>query len=460
MDLIDFTADESSAFPDEINVDPATNVESMTIRLTASIDANDTVNIDRVAVGAGTRRQLSRQQIDAVGWRYLGATSASRELRDDRRSAISDLLSSVDLGGEQGAFDDAIAQLATVLADSTIMKGVRTDLAGQLSKALPTIVDIDDLAFVPSSSADQDVLSGVRLQIQKDGALRDLSAQSDGTRALFAIALYDLNSSGANVVCIDEPEIHLHPTSQRSLARLLKVSSNQKIIATHSPDIVGAFEPESIVVVRGGGRVVQPGPGFLTNDQRMTVRWWVRDRLEPLTARHVIAVEGIADRIIMEAAAEATGRTLDRLGVSIVETNGAGDMGAIETLFGATGFNVPLSMLIDVDAEAATAAKLGIATSDLNSRGVWVSRADLEDEYTAALTAPALRTALIGSSLFKPNQLQPLAGTGTYTDADIATFCRSYKVAAALVAANLLTDASARAISSIDGLLTQVEASL
>lgn len=462
-ELVDFTADDRAAFPDEINLDPATGNMSLTIRLTATIDSNDTINIDRIAVGAGTRRQLSRQQLQQIGWRFLSATSQSRELRDDRRSALTDLLAAVELGAERADFDAAVEQLATVLDKSPVMERVRGDLAKQLSKALPNTIDTDDLAFVPGSSADQDVLSGVRLQVEKDGALRDLTAQSDGTRALYAIALYDLTSSGANVVGIDEPEIHLHPTSQRSLARLLKASPNQKIVATHSPDIVGAFESDSIVVVRPGGHVVQPKAGFLSNDQRMTVRWWVRDRLEPLTGRHVIAVEGIADRITVECVAELTGRSLDRLGVSLLDTNGFGDMGAINTLFGSDGFRVPISMLIDEDAEKKVSKRLNVAVADFNANGIWVSKADLEEEYVRALGASTMQAALVASPLFTKNQLKLLVATGpggAVTDDDVATFCRGDKVNAALVAVSILTETTARSITSIEGLLAQVEASL
>src|SRR5690606_30885058 len=83
VELIDFSTEEEAAFPDEIDVDPVTHVPTMTLRLTASIDATETINIDRIAVGAGTRRQLSRVQLEAIGWRFLGATSQARELRDD-----------------------------------------------------------------------------------------------------------------------------------------------------------------------------------------------------------------------------------------------------------------------------------------------------------------------------------------------------------------------------------------
>lgn len=463
VQLVDFSDDEKAAFPDEIDVDATTGLATLTLRLSATLDANETLNIERIAVGAGTRRQLSRPQLEAIGWRLLTATSQARELSEDRRSALRDLLDAVELGDEKADFDAAVHQLATVLCQSTVMEGLRTDLAEQLTKALPSAIRTDDLAFVPGSSADQNVLRDVRLQVHKDGELRDLTAQSDGMRALYAIALYDLTSSGANVVGIDEPEIHLHPTSQRSLARLLKASSNQKIIATHSADIVGAFEPDSIVVIKSGGDAVQPQAGFLTSDERLTVRWWVRDRLEPLTARRVIAVEGTADRIIVERAADLTDRALDRLGVSLIETNGAGDMGAINTLFGPDGFDVPLSMLIDADAETDTAAKLGVETADLNSKFVWVSRADLEDEYVAAIGAARLKAALAASTLIKPNQLRGLTATGpggSFTDADVASFCRRHKVNAALIAVSVLDATAARAVASIEGLLAQVEASL
>lgn len=457
--LDDFSEDEKAAFPDEINTLDGT----LTLRLSATVDVNATLNIERTAVGAGTRRQISRSQLEAIGWRFLSATSQARELREDRRSAIRDLLDSVDLGTEKASFDDAVERLATVLSQSAVMEGVRADLAAHLTRALPSPIGTDDLAFVPGPSADQDVLSDVRLQLQRDGALRDLASLSDGMRALYAIALHDLTSSGANVVGIDEPEIHLHPTSQRSLARLLMASSNQKIIATHSPDIVGAFDSDSIVVIKSGGNVVQPQAGFLSSDERLTVRWWVRDRLEPLTARRLIAVEGIADRIIVERAADLTDRNLDRLGASLIETNGAGDMGAINTLFGPAGFDVPLSMLIDADAEADTAGKLGVQPADLNSRYVWVSRADLEDEYVAAIGAAPLQAALAASTLLRPNQLRRLTASGpggSFTNTDVASFCRHYKVIAALIAVSLLDESTARAIVSVDGMLAQVEASL
>lgn len=338
------------------------------------------------------------------------------------------------------------------------MKKLRKSLAGQLSKALPEKILRDDLSFVPGAAADDDPLSDVRLQVSKNGVAHNLSAQSDGTRALYAIALYDLMSVGANVVGIDEPEVHLHPTSQRSLARLLKSNPNQKIIATHSSDIVSAFDADSIAVVRAGGEVVQPMAGFLSADEKLVVRWWVRDRLEPLTSRRVLAVEGPSDRIIVERAADLTERNLDRLGVSIVEAGSKTSMPSVEKLFGSTGFRVPLSQLVDEDAEASTAKRLGTNAADLPDHSVWVSRTDLEDEYVRAIGASTVWAALGASTMFTSNQLKtcPASGpSGAHTDADVARFCRRYKVEAAIVVAGMLTKRTAAAITSIENILQE-----
>lgn len=458
VDLADFSAEDMALFPDETTVDPASNTTKLTIRLSAEIDVGDTVRISRSAPSGGTGRQLSRDQVSGLGWKFLSANSQSRELRADRRSPFDEILGAVDLGAEKTGFEDIATSLAAKLGGSTVLGDLRGDLASQLSKALPEPLAKEDLTLIPGAAADGDVLSDVRLQVSKAGVPRDLSEQSDGMKALFAIAFYDLISDVANVVGIDEPEVHLHPTSQRSLARLLKDRPNQKIIATHSSDIVSAFDPDSVVVVRQGGHVVQPTSGFLSADEKLVARWWVQGRLEPLTAHRAIAVEGPSDRIILERAADLTGRNLDRLGVSVVDAEGKNTMPLVEKLFGATGFNVQLSIVVDEDAEVAAATRHGVAATDLPSKSIWISRVDLEDEYVRAIGALHVWTALDASTLFSTNQMAkcvPSGPGGTYQVAEVAAFCRKYKVEAAIVVAGILTETTARAITSIDSALAE-----
>ncbi|MFE7421023.1 ATP-dependent endonuclease [Rhodococcus sp. NPDC057529] len=461
--LSELSPDDKALFPDEASCDPSSKATTLTLQLIANADGPDTLTIQRTAPTAGTGRQISREQLAGIRWTLLSATATARDVREDRRNAIDDLLAAIDLGDEKAQFDALNTQLDALLGTSKVLHRLRSDLAQQLSKAIPHNITTDDLVLSPGSRVDNDVLSDVRVQLRRDGQLRNLVEQSDGTRALYAIAVYDLVSSAANVVAIDEPEIHLHPTSQRSLAKLLQNSTTQKVISTHSADIVGAFPPDSIVSIRAGGTVVQPRAGFLSDDERMAVQWWVRDKLEPLTARSIIAVEGSSDRIILERVCQLTGRDLDRLGACIIETDGCGNMRSVIKLFGSNGFDIPVALLIDLDAKADTAKVLAVHEDDLEQNSVWVSDPDLEAEYVAALGADSVWAALSGSHLFNQNELKNCAATGpggSRTDVDVANFCRrkskATKVKSAMVVATLLDEPAARQMSSIEKLLAAI----
>lgn len=463
-DLCGFSDTEQELFPDEITVDPNGEKEqTLTIRLDASFDDNETLSITRTAPNKNTGRQISRNQLQAIGWTLLNANDRARNMSDDRHSLFDDVLAGVELGDEQADFDGLIDAIRGQLQSSNVLTKLRERMSEQLSTALPERVAQNDLTFVPGAAADNNVLDGVRLHVNN----KSISEQSDGKRAIYAIALYDLISNGANVVAIDEPEIHLHPSSQRSLARLLKNGRNQKIIATHSPDIVSAFDPECIVSVKAHGKVVQPAQGLLNNDQRLILTWWVKDKLEPLTARHIIFVEGISDRIVLERVAELTGRELDRLGVTIMEVGGCKNMKHVWSLFGADGFDIPTSILIDEDAVPDVPKYLNIQQGEFEQNSVWVSLKDLEDEYVQALDRNTFVSELLSSGMFETKKQQELKTkfeNNAITDEDIAEFCRfkpkrhpNHKVAAASIVSQILDESSASEIKSIMDLLNNIE---
>ena len=463
-DLCEFSNTEQALFPDEITVDPNGEKEqTLTIRLEASFDDLETLSVTRTVPNKNTGRQLSREQLQAIGWTLLNANDRARNMSDDRHSLFDDVLAGVELGDEQADFDGLIDAIRGQLQSSNVLTKLRGRMSEQLSTALPERVAQNDLTFVPGAAAANNVLDGVRLHVND----KSISEQSDGKRAIYAIALYDLISNGANVVAIDEPEIHLHPSSQRSLARLLKNGKNQKIIATHSSDIVSAFDAEHIVSVKINGKVVQPARGLLNNDQRLILTWWVKDKLEPLTARRIVFVEGLSDRIILERVAELTGRELDRLGVTIMEVGGCKNMKHVWSLFGKNGFDIPASILIDEDAIPDVPKYLNIQQDEFERNSVWVSLKDLEDEYVQALDRNAFVHELLSSNMFETKKQQELESkfkNGVITDEDIAEFCRfkpkrhpNHKVAAASIVRQLLDDCSASRIKSIMDLLNDIE---
>jgi putative ATP-dependent endonuclease of OLD family len=467
--LAGMTGHEKAAFPDEIRVESDGAEPRLAIQLQASLDGGETLQLRRTAPFGATGRQITREQMAMIGWKSIGAAQgASRDFRDERNSVLDEILAAIELGKETERFDAIAEQFQNQLSESAVLLDLRKRLATQLSKAVPSRISTGDLSFVTSAKATDDVLADVRLRVQRDGKERSLAEQSDGARALFAIALYDLVSASANIVSIDEPEIHLHPTSQRSLAKLLKAGGNQKIIATHSPDMVGAFSPDDIVVVRQGGELIQPKKGFLSAEAKLVVHWWVKDKLEPLTSSTVVLVEGASDRVVVARIAELLGKDLDRLGVTLMEMDGSGDAVHIRTLFGPSGFGISTRVLIDEDAVAKTAPEFGVEAEELSddvaleAQGVFVSHADLEDEYTAAMGPDRLWKAIEASKLFSNNERATCAANGeggTRTVADVAAFCRykKRKVRAALLVVDQINREEAAKVASVVKLLDSVE---
>jgi predicted ATPase len=75
---------------------------------------------------------------------------------------------------------------------------------------------------------------------------------SDGTLRWFALMAVLLHCTPPSLICLEEPEIGLHPDMIPVLARLLKDASQhtQIIVTTHSDILVDSFtdEPESVIV--------------------------------------------------------------------------------------------------------------------------------------------------------------------------------------------------------------------
>ena len=95
-----------------------------------------------------------------------------------------------------------------------------------------------------------------------DGELT-LADLSDGTLRLLCWAVLCLGPRIPPLLCIDEPELGLHPRVLSVLAGLLRVASahSQLLVATHSPYFLAQFQLPEIAVMRkerGGAVFLRP----------------------------------------------------------------------------------------------------------------------------------------------------------------------------------------------------------
>jgi predicted ATPase len=93
----------------------------------------------------------------------------------------------------------------------------------------------------------------IQLRIREsNGISTPASRLSDGTLRWLALVTVLLNPDPPPLICIEEPELGLHPDIIPTLAELLRDASTrtQLIVTTHSHSLVDAFtdEPESICV--------------------------------------------------------------------------------------------------------------------------------------------------------------------------------------------------------------------
>jgi hypothetical protein len=155
---------------------------------------------------------------------------------------------------------------------------------------------------------------------------------------------------------------------------------------------------------------------------------------EAFSGRTVVLVEGISDRLAVEALAARRGRKLDAEGTSVVSMGGAHNIAGFLDRLGPQGFGVRLAGLCDAGEEgdirrALERAGLGstLTRDDMERLGFYVCDADLEDELIRALGAASVEAIAdaqgdLGS--FRTLQKQP-AWRGRATEEQLRRFMGS-----------------------------------
>lgn len=183
-----------------------------------------------------------------------------------------------------------------------------------------------------------DILSRTQVMLTSTSGVRlPLGRHGEGTQSLSVICLFDAflqsklsdryTDHSSPILALEEPEAHLHPSATRSASVLLQEIDGQKVIATHSGELISSVPLASLRRLRrkdGRITVYQVEEGSLTDDELQKIDFHVRSmRGSLLFARCWLLVEGEVDNIIFEECARVLNLDLISEGISCVAYSNA-----------------------------------------------------------------------------------------------------------------------------------------
>lgn len=230
---------------------------------------------------------------ELLGKRYIGPLPARKHIPAFR--AAKDL-SNVDVAANK----DLISRLRDLRSPEGHGKQWRED-----RNRFDTIVSFVR-GILQNQSVDIDITFSGKIQIVTDAHTLPLSSLGTGVEEIVIIAAYCTLNSGM-VICLEEPEIHLHPIAQRLLINhLYEHTDNQYFISTHSNHLIDS-ELASVFSVWQEDNITKVAPAPSSHH-----RWAICERLgcrasDILQANCVIWVEGPSDRIYLNHWIRAAG---------------------------------------------------------------------------------------------------------------------------------------------------------
>lgn len=284
------------------------------------------LNLDREALTTVGDRVLTGLQQE-VSYFYLQALRDARHHFGERGPFWRPFLKDTQLTMEKKAeIEEKIRQVNDLVVSSHDSFGRVHEGLRLVQDVLPISTrDVVSIEAVPGRIFD--MLTNARVNLEAVGGAKiPVGHHGEGTQSLAVLTLFAAFlkawPTGAPIVALEEPEAHLHPSAIRALQRLVCRFPGQKLISTHSGELLAETEIHQIrrlARTRDGVQSYRISPDLLSPEEKRKFTYHIRQtRGELLFARCWLLVEGETESWVFPAAARAMDLDLHREGIRIV----------------------------------------------------------------------------------------------------------------------------------------------
>lgn len=285
------------------------------------------------------------------------------------RPLLNDAISKIPKDRLEAVAEDITSATGQITALEPIQK-LEEALKNKMATLSGLTQDIQTkLGIVPSDPSR--LFHSIRLLI--DNGKRGISEASLGSAnlALLTLKLAEFewqrqkNDHNFTLMCVEEPEAHLHPHLQRSVYKKLfeeiKGQPLSLFLTTHSPNLASVTPLPSIVVLRedmknGSCAYSLANLALTAREMEDLQRYLDVSRAEILFSRAIIFVEGDAEETLIPVFAQTLGINLDELGITVCNVGGVNFTPYVRL---ANALSLPFCVITDWDPQSGTSA-LGI----------------------------------------------------------------------------------------------------
>ncbi len=192
---------------------------------------------------------------------------------------------------------------------NTLIEEMLNEEKEQILNSSQLITFIQDIKFqLTKENKPSELLRNLELFVQENDKFFHINDTGTGTQSTIIIAILELalkhKATKSKILCIEEPELYIHPQGIRFLAHLIdkivKETGCQVLVSTHSPIFISTLDPRSIIRIeknKDGSKIHQLPSDYQDVDNKIK-RTLNSKNAEMFFSSKVVLVEGETEQII------------------------------------------------------------------------------------------------------------------------------------------------------------------